>query len=134
MNRLKRLALRLLQAEGAREDSELSVVLTTDEHISELNLHYRDMDEATDVLSFSQLEGDDTPLGDYEEGLLGDIVISVETAKRQARAAKKTTQQEVEMLLTHGVLHLLGYDHAEDSDSERMFARQTELLSVGDEA
>ncbi len=133
MNRLKRLALRFLQAEGAREDSELSVVLTTDEHIRELNLTYRDLDEATDVLSFSQLEGDEAPLGDYEEGLLGDVVISVETAKRQARAAKRTTQQEVEMLLAHGVLHLLGYDHAEESDSERMFARQTELLSIGDE-
>ena len=108
------------------------MVLTTDEHIRELNHRYRDLDEATDVLSFSQLEDGEAPLGDYEEGLLGDVVISVETAKRQAKAAKKTMQQEVEWLLAHGVLHLLGYDHAQDSDCERMFARQAELLNVGD--
>ena len=103
-------------------------MLTGDEQIRTLNKEYREIDAPTDVLSFSQIEGDDDFGPDMDEVALGDIVISVETAQRQADEQDKELQDEINMLLVHGLLHLLGYDHAEPEDAEKMFARQEELL------
>lgn len=119
----------MLRAEGCAETTEVSVLLTDDEGISALNVEYRGVEGPTDVLSFSQHEGED----DFSsaENLLGDLVISVETAKRQAREQGKPLEAEIDMLVTHGLLHLLGYDHSEPVEAERMFARQNELLVQG---
>ena len=104
-----------------------------------LNGQYRGIEEPTDVLSFSQHEP--SVLGwdleshpNIEEpaapNLLGDVVISVETAKRQAGERGVDLDSEIDMLLVHGLLHLLGYDHAEPDEAEKLFARQQELLSA----
>lgn len=125
--RIRSLALRALQAENCTVDTEVSILLTNDESITMLNGEYRDLREPTDVLSFSQHEGDDEFAA--EENLLGDVVISVETAKRQADERVADLDSEIDMLLVHGLLHLLGYDHAEPEEAEKMFSRQAELLA-----
>lgn len=130
MRRLKSLAQRLLQAERCGENTEASILLTDDESIRILNRDYRRIDSATDVLSFSQTEGDEGPAGEPDDGLLGDVVISVETARRQAREQGRSLDEELDTLLAHGLLHLLGYDHEKPEDEERMFARQDELLKA----
>lgn len=108
-------------------------MLTDDESITILNEQYRGIEAPTDVLSFSQHES--SVLGwdlkshpNTEENLLGDVVISVETAKRQAMQHGTDLDSEIDMLLVHGLLHLLGCDHAEPDEAEKMFARQEELL------
>lgn len=116
----------MLQAENCTADTEVSILLTDDESITMLNGEYRGLREPTDVLSFSQHEGDDEFAP--EENLLGDIVISVQTAKRQADERGADLDSEIDMLLVHGLLHLLGYDHVEPDDADKMFARQAELL------
>jgi len=120
----------VLQVENCGKNTEISVLLTDDKEIAGLNEEYRDTKGPTDVLSFSQVEGDEDFAPDVDEHLLGDVVISVETAKRQAEEAGKSIEEEVDMLLTHGILHLLGYDHAEPEEAEKMFARQAELLNM----
>lgn len=127
ISRIRSLATRVLQAENCAQTAEVSVLLTDDEGISVLNVEYRGVDGPTDVLSFSQHEGADEFSG--EENLLGDLVISVETAKRQAKEQGRALADEVDMLVVHGLLHLLGYDHAEPKEMDRMFARQAELLA-----
>lgn len=125
--RIRSLALQVLQAENCTADTEVSILLTDDESITMLNGEYRGLQEPTDVLSFSQHEGDDEFAA--EENLLGDVVISVETAKRQADERGADLDSEIDMLLVHGLLHLLGYDHAEPEEADKMFARQAELLA-----
>jgi len=86
---------------------ELSVVLCDDAYIQELNKLYRDKDYPTDVLSFSQLEGE----VEVPSSALGDVVVSLRAARRQAKQYKVTLDQELNRLLIHGVLHLFGYEH-----------------------
>ena len=125
---LRSVAHKLLLAESCGENTEISVLLTDDRTISELNKQYRGVDGPTDVLAFSMVEGDDFG-GDVEEHPLGDVVISVETAQRQAEAQGHDLEKELDMLLVHGLLHLVGYDHAEADEAATMFARQEELLA-----
>lgn len=101
------LAARILEDSG-RSEAELSILITDDEEICSLNRLYRGLDRPTDVLSFSQLEGEG-PVGVHQ--LLGDVVISWETAQRQASDLGHEVPLEMKRLLVHGVLHLLGYDH-----------------------
>lgn len=122
------MARRLLRAEGQAQDTEVSILLTDDAHIAQLNSQYRHVEGPTDVLSFSQTEGDDEPIPGMEDNLLGDVVISVETAQRQAAEQAKSLESEMDMLLVHGLLHLLGYDHAEPDEERVMFAKQDEFL------
>lgn len=117
----------MLQAENCSDNTEVSILLTDDVNIGMLNEHYRGVIGPTDVLSFSLHEGEDE--FSTEENLLGDVVISVETAKRQAKERKRKLEDEIDLLLTHGLLHLLGYDHAEPDEEKAMFARQDELVS-----
>lgn len=121
-------ALRVLEMEGQGE-TELSVVITGDEAVRELNRRYAGEDAPTDVLSFSQLEGEPfvSPPGALRQ--LGEIVISYPTAERQARAASHAVGAEVAHLLVHGVLHLLGYDHGTPEEERRMQTRERELLA-----
>jgi probable rRNA maturation factor len=110
---------------GARlpgDDAELSVLLCDDAFIQELNRQYRGLDRPTDVLSFAQ---EPVPGG---PDVLGDIVISVETARRQAREQRHSLAREVEWLLCHGMLHLLGYDDETEEGLEQMRRYQHETL------
>lgn len=109
----------------AKSDHELSIVLTDDAHIRTLNREYRDKDEATDVLSFGQMEGDGfvSPVP-----VLGDLVISLQTAQRQAEGMGHPLGAEIRILLVHGMLHLLGHDHLEDGERSAMAEAEDELL------
>jgi probable rRNA maturation factor len=109
-------------------DAELSVALVGDEEMRELNAQYRKIDKATDVLSFA-LE-DDTPTAGQPR-MLGDVVISLDTAARQAEQRDTDLLDEVRTLLVHGLLHLLGYDHERSAaEARRMFARQRKLVAA----
>ena len=90
------------------EDKELSILLTDDSEMTELNRSFRKRNRTTDVLAFSQLEGD---RGDLHQEILGDVVICVPQAERQAKRQGLTLTQELTVLLVHGTLHLLGYEH-----------------------
>ena len=116
--RLRARAVRALAAAG-RARSELSIVLTGDREIHALNRIYRGVDKPTDVLSFQQ-DG---------ETLLGDVVISVETA---ARRPKRGLEGELYHLLVHGLVHLLGYDHATRGEARRMFALERNIKARAD--
>lgn len=120
---VRRRAARLL-ALLERADSELSIVLCDDDFIAELNATYREKTGPTDVLSFAMAEGEDAELS---QGLLGDVVISLDTAARQATDLGRSLLDEVTSLLVHGVLHLLGYDHMNGADERKMFALSHEL-------
>jgi probable rRNA maturation factor len=113
-------------AELDREDRELSVLLCDDRTIRELNRQYRDQPKATDVLAFGN-----ESVGRHRalpSPLLGDVVISLQTAKRQAREHGATVLQETAFLLAHGLLHLLGMDHDTPRKAAAMNRRTTLLL------
>ena len=124
-----------MRAESCLNNYQVSLVFCGDRRIRTLNRIWRGMDKATDVLSFSQLErakGDivDTAMSAAPTSplLIGDVIISVETAARQAKNAGKILEEEILFLLTHGLLHLIGWDHKNDAQTRRMIARQKELL------
>jgi rRNA maturation RNase YbeY len=100
-----------------RPRAELSIAFVDDAKIAELNEAYRGKSGPTDVLSFSQLEGEHVELAG---NLLGDVVISLETAARQARSAHRGLDSELARLLVHGILHLIGYDHEHDEEARDM--------------
>ncbi|MBW2494554.1 MAG: rRNA maturation RNase YbeY, partial [Deltaproteobacteria bacterium] len=102
---LRSRAIRALREVG-HSTSELSVAIVPDAEIAALNSEHRGKRSATDVLSFSLLEGEHS---DRRGKLLGDVVIGIETAARQARAAHRALDEEVARLLIHGILHLLGW-------------------------
>ena len=119
----------VLEYEGFGKDAEVSVSFVNDKQIHELNKEHRSIDRPTDVLSF--------PLGEdgkydinYETGacLLGDIVISLETATRQAQVYGHSLEREVGFLTVHSMLHLLGYDHEESSLQERIMREKEEAI------
>jgi probable rRNA maturation factor len=109
------------------ENAELSIVLTDDVQMQELNRAYRDKDKPTDVLAFAMREGEFARLG---ADLLGDVIVSIPTARRQARERGKTTLAEVTMLLAHGLLHLLGWDHDTAEKDRRMRAETDRLVAA----
>ncbi len=123
---LESLAGGVLAAEGA-PDAEVSVVVTDDATIRELNRRYAGEDSVTDVLSFSLQEGEEFawPAGVQQ---LGEVIISLPTAQRQAQEGGLPLEQEVAHLLVHGLLHLLGHDHAEPEEERRMRQREDVLL------
>lgn len=105
-------------------DRELSILLCDDATIHALNRDYRKKNKPTDVLAFAMMEGEG---GGHAPGVLGDVVISLDTAARQAREHARSIEDEVTMLLAHGLLHLLGLDHRDRTEERRMSAR-TDLL------
>jgi len=114
--RLRERARRVLRTIG-RSRSELSIALVDDAEIAALNGQWRGRPRPTDVLSFSLVEG---AFADHRGGLLGDVVISVETAAAQAADRHRSLDEVVTRLLIHGVLHLIGHDHEDDDDARRM--------------
>jgi probable rRNA maturation factor len=108
------------------EDAELSVVLTGDDQIRELNRFYRKKNRPTDVLAFP-MEECPPKNTTVVPRLLGDVIVSIPTARKQARTARRPVIDEVTMLLAHGVLHLLGWDH-DTKPKERAMVRETNRL------
>ncbi|HTP00629.1 MAG TPA: rRNA maturation RNase YbeY [Anaerolineales bacterium] len=106
-------------------DGDLSIVLTDDARLRQLNREYLGIDAPTDVLSFPASETDPESGGSY----LGDILISVPRARQQAGAAGHPLASEVQLLVVHGVLHLLGHDHATSEERSRMWAAQSAILA-----
>ncbi len=105
-------------------DVEVSFLLTDDARIHALNKAYRKKDRPTDVLAFAMQEGE---FSELSGGVLGDVIVSVPTARRQAKERRVTLLEEVTMLLAHGLLHLLGWDHRTAAEDRRMRA-ETERL------
>ena len=124
--------LRQLRASAARflvtlglAEVELSVLLTDDPGIRGLNRSWRRKDRPTDVLSFPAGE---PPPGTTGPRPLGDVILSLDTARRQARAHRRPLAQELDLYLAHGLLHLLGHDHHRRQDAQRMAALESRLL------
>jgi probable rRNA maturation factor len=124
---LVELARKALQAEQVKP-CELGIVVTDDETIRRLNREYAGEDHVTDVLSFSLQEGEEFISGD-PIGRLGEVIISWPTAEQQAAEAQHSVDDELAHLLVHGILHLLGYDHAEEADERVMREREEQLLA-----
>lgn len=114
-------------------DAEVSVTLVDNEQIKELNAEYRNIDRATDVLSFPMYEGGEIDESEVLEGepvSIGDIVLSLERATEQAQEFGHSFERETAFLCVHSVLHLLGYDHELGEEEEKdMFARQEAVLA-----
>lgn len=118
-----------LKTLGIEDDVEVSCVLVDDERIHEINREYRHIDRSTDVISFAMEDNDQF----YVEGMprtLGDIFISVDHAKKQAEEYGHSLRREMCFLFTHGILHLLGYDHMTDEQEKEMFGLQDQILGV----
>ena len=119
---LKKQARVILESLDMR-DCELSILLTDDAGIHDLNRDYRDKDRPTDVLSFPQ---DEDAVNEKGDRLLGDVVISVDTASRQAGDHHLSLQEELILLLIHGILHLMGYDHETSRQDARIMKQKTQ--------
>jgi len=117
---------RMLGALGLR-GAEVSLLFCDDATIHELNRDHRGKDRPTDVLAFAMREGEH---GELAGDLLGDVVVSIDTARRQANERGHTTSAEIRFLLAHGLLHLVGYDHPDDGSLRRMLALGDGLIAA----
>ena len=104
----------------------MSLLFTGNDEIQVINREYRDKDQPTDVISFAYHETEDFDIGPYDT--LGDIVISLERVVEQAKEYNHSDKRELFYVLTHGILHLLGYDHIEEEDRKEMRIREEEIL------
>ena len=121
---LERAARAALTHQKRSADSNLSIVLTDDKRLRQLNRDYLGIDAPTDVLSFPASESDPDTGSPY----LGDILISIPRAKAQAKAAGHPLESEAQLLVAHGVLHLLGHDHVKPREKAKMWKAQAEIL------
>lgn len=119
-----------MQAMELGDDTGVSISFVDDAEMQALNKQYRGYDKPTDVLSFSNEEGEAVVIAPGVPRYLGDIVISLPTTARQAAEAGHAVEHELAVLLAHGLLHLLGYDHAEEDEAKAMFARQDALVAL----
>lgn len=120
---LKKIARVVLKELQLPKDSELCISFIDDIKMRELNQAYRQIDRTTDVLSFPQSEGPD-------DTLLGDIVISIQTAQRHSKAYGVTFHEELKKLIIHGTLHLLGHDHKKKKETQIMREKEEELSLI----
>lgn len=119
------------EKENVEDGSEVSVTFVSNERIHEINREYRDKDAPTDVISFAMEElgeGEIELKGEELPRVLGDIIISIQKAEEQAQEYGHSFIRELGFLSVHGFLHLLGYDHMEKEEEEKMFTRQKEIL------
>jgi probable rRNA maturation factor len=128
VRRTARVALKL---ENASTEASLCVVITGDDEIRSLNRQFRGVDAPTDVLAFGQ-EATASPFvsAPDEPPYLGDVIVSWSRAQEQAAEQGHSTKRELKLLIVHGVLHLLGYDHATPEEQIQMWARQETILSA----
>jgi probable rRNA maturation factor len=120
--RLSALARHVLDSENVDEEAELSILVINGEHMRKLNSRFASNDYATDVLAFPMLEGDE------DSTMVGDVVLCPEIAKTNAEKLDHSLERELDVLLVHGTLHLLGYDHKVAAEKERMDRRVNEVL------
>lgn len=120
----------ILREEGVERPCMVSISLVSDNRIRTLNDAWRDVDRATDVISLECERPDDPSLAPGEPCELGDIVLAPAFIARQAQEYGTTEADEFRLLLTHGLLHLLGYDHLVDDEAANMEAREEELLAL----
>ncbi len=114
----------------SQPDYEFTLLLTDDRYIHQLNKQFRQQDKPTDVLAFASLETDFPTPEAIDSVTLGDIIISVETAERQANDHQHSLQFELAWLAVHGFLHLLGWDHPDDQSLTKMLKQQEVLLKA----
>jgi probable rRNA maturation factor len=124
--RLSTLARHTLEAEKVGGEAELSVLLVSSDHIQNLNARFANENHPTDVLAFPMLEEDE----DDDQTLLGDVVVCPEVAEKNALKLGHSLSRELDVLIVHGTLHLLGYDHQGEEDKMRMDARLYEILET----
>lgn len=127
----------VLRTENIKISCEVDITLVDDKKIREINNEYRNVDSSTDVLSFPILEGSEgnikPEVGDFDtdgNAILGDIVISMETARKQANEYGHSFERELAFLVTHGMLHLLGFDHEEKEEEKKMLEEQEKILTL----
>ncbi len=128
---VKKAAEQALRYESFETPCEISVSIVDNAEIRQINRQFREIDHATDVLSFPLLtfaEGEKPDKNENGEILLGDIIISLERAKEQAAEYGHSLRREIAFLTAHSMLHLLGYDHMEPEEEAEMFRRQREIL------
>lgn len=118
-------AQQTLQHQNTSDDVDLSILVDDDKRIKELNLQFLGIDSETDVLSFAANEIDPETGHRY----LGDIIISFSRAEKQAQDAGHSTIREIQLLVVHGILHLLGYDHVDNKGKQKMWTIQEEILA-----
>jgi len=127
-----RIAQRVLKAEGVAPPFEVSLVFTDSEVVQKLNRDYRGMDEPTDVLAFYMLpqKEADSSFALPPDGVtrLGEVIISYPQTAEQAKEQGHSVDKELTLLIIHGILHLLGYDHEQPEEEVKMRAREKELL------
>ena len=109
------------------QTQEISITFASDHFVRKLNKQYRGIDQPTDVLAFAMQEGEWTEI---QPQILGDVVISVDTADRQAREMGHDLNRENTILLVHGILHLAGYDHMQEADAQKMKAMEMTILEA----
>ncbi|ADH99859.1 rRNA maturation RNase YbeY [Salisediminibacterium selenitireducens] len=119
-----------MKAEDIPMGTEVSVSIVTDGRIQELNRDYREKDRPTDVLSFALHDGEEQIIAPTIPDMLGDIIISLPAVYRQSDEYGHSFERELAFLTVHGFLHLCGYDHENEADEQKMFARQEELLTA----
>lgn len=127
---LSALAARVMAGEDVRDGSGLAILVTDDDEVRQMNAQFLGIDEPTDVLSFPD-EDDGFIEGAGAEPYLGDIAIALPTARRQAQEIGHSIEAELAHLLTHGILHLCGYDHVDNAAEERRM-REREEHYLGD--
>jgi len=130
--RIREIIKNIIQYLKVDEKTEISILFTDDKFIKSLNKKYRGINKSTDVLTFNLEEGDLIFPEVDKNKLLGDIVVSVETAQRQANNLNHNLEKELAILLIHGLLHLIGYDHEEDRDNKIMQVKENEILNTFD--
>lgn len=121
---VRRVAKKALEVEGYKE-AQVSILFCEDAYIRRLNKEYREVDTPTDVLAFSMYEG---RFPKVHPEILGDVVISLETASRQAKRFRHSLDEEIVLLVVHGILHLLGYDHLKKKNKELMRKKEKKIL------
>lgn len=128
---IQRLITFAADKEGVSQEAELSINFVDNKKIQALNRNYRQINKPTDVLSFAMQEIGEGEIDILDEDLpllLGDIVISVDKAKEQAKSYDHSLERELCFLALHGFLHLIGYDHMTKEDEQQMFSRQKVIL------
>jgi probable rRNA maturation factor len=125
---LRRVAAEALRHEGIEGEIALSVVITDEGTVQELNREFRNVDAPTDVLAFGTGEESDFVTDTEEPAYLGDVIISYPRAVIQAEEYGHSINRELALLTVHGVLHLLGYDHVDEVERAEMWAIQNEIL------
>lgn len=132
---IKEVVSRVLEEEKVLPEVDVYITLTNNEEIHKINKEYRDVDRPTDVLSFPMYERDEiaglkNDTDDEIEKILGDIIVSIEKVREQAEEYGHSFERELAYLVTHGMLHLLGYDHMIEEEKAVMRIREEEILET----